>query len=136
MSGTIVSVELGKSSVRLPVFVIDFEEDCLLGTDFLSAVNLENIFEPMFGRNIQGKEGGIACSRIQNFVKRIPPFLKELFERESRDLEERQRDLFAQFLDEFQDVFSFERIKEGRGQERDEGLRDGRGNVRRGGKGM
>lgn len=62
----------------------------------------------MFRKNIQEKEDRFVCSRIQNYVEGIPPFLKELFERESQELEEKQRELFAQFLNEFQDVFSEE----------------------------
>lgn len=80
----------------------------MLGTDFLSVINLENIFEPIFGKNIRGKEGRFAFSRIQNFVEKIPPFFKELFERESEEMKEKQRDLFAQFLNKFQDIFSEE----------------------------
>ena len=102
-----VLIKLGNISKELPVFVADIGEDCLLGADFLAAVNLENIFEPIFGNPDLGKEENFVCSRIQKFED-VPQFLKELFERETKDLNENQKDFFAQFLIDNHDIFSEE----------------------------
>lgn len=105
---TKVMIKLGKYSVELLVFVADIEEDCLLGIDFLSLVNLENIFEPIFGDSSSESKEGFVCSRIKNRFDEIPLFLRELFERESKSFSNEQKNLFAQFLNDFQDVFSEE----------------------------
>jgi len=39
-------------------------------------------------------------------ANRVPQFLKELFERKTPDLNEKQKERFANFLTEFWDVFS------------------------------
>ena len=49
-------IKLGNISKELPVFAADMGEDCLLGADFLAAVNLENIFKPIFGNPDLGQE--------------------------------------------------------------------------------
>lgn len=104
----IVIISLGKCSVEFPVFVADIAEDCLLGNDFLSIVNLENIFEPIFGDSNVGEKEKFFCSRIENCVDEVPPFLKELFQKESQDFSSKQKDIFARFLVDFQDIFSEE----------------------------
>jgi dsDNA-binding SOS-regulon protein len=50
----------------------------------------------------------MSCSRVIE----ISSFLKELFERETYNLEDEQKKCFAQFLIEFQDVFSEEIVAE------------------------
>jgi len=47
------------------------------------------------------------CSRIRNFEDKVPLFVKKLFERESKNLNEDQNH-FAQFLKSNQVVFSEE----------------------------
>jgi len=90
------------------MFVADIDDDCLLGIDFLSTVRLENIFDSFFGDFDSGKERNLLCSRIKSFEDEVLLFMKELFERESRNLNEDQRNHFAQLLKNNQDVFSEE----------------------------
>jgi len=105
---TKVFVELGKFSVEFTMFVANISDDCLLGTDFLSAVGLENVFDSIFGDFDSGKETNFSCSRIRSLEDKVPFLVKELFERESKDLNEDQKNRFAQLLKVNQDVFSEE----------------------------
>jgi len=105
---TKVFVELGKFSVEFTMFVANIDDDCLLGIDFPSTVRLENVFDSFFGDFDSGKERNLLCSRIKGFEEEIPLFMKKLFERESRNLNEDQRNHFAQLLRNNQDVFSEE----------------------------
>lgn len=103
-----MQIRVGKFSIELPMFVADISEDCLLGADFLSAVKLENIFRPFFRESLK-KVGSIStCSRILGCESEIPQALKDLFVRESSGLTEVQKIFFAQFLTEFQHLFSEE----------------------------
>jgi len=43
-------------------------------------------------------------------IDKIPQFFREFFEKETQELNEKQNEQFAQFLTEFQDVFSEEII--------------------------
>jgi len=104
---TKVFVELGKFSVEFTMFVAEIDDDCLLGIDFLSTVGLGNIFDSYFGDLNSGKER-FFCSRIKSFENEIPFFIKELYERESMNLNEDQRNHFAQLLKNNLDVFSEE----------------------------
>jgi len=99
-------IEVGELSIKLPVYVVDMKEDCLLGSDFLSATNFERNLVSFFGLSSQEGRGESFCSRVVSEVNGVPEFLRELFEEETRDLNEEQRDRFAKFLTEFQDVFS------------------------------
>jgi len=90
------------------MFVANISDDCLLGADFLSSERLENIFDPIFGDLNSGGERNLLCLRIRNLEDKILFFVKELFERESKDLNEDQRNRFAQLLKDNQDVFSEE----------------------------
>lgn len=38
----LVHVELGKFSLKLPMFVVDMQEDCILGLDFFKETKLKN----------------------------------------------------------------------------------------------
>lgn len=102
----VVLIEIGKYLVEHPVFVTDMVEDCLLGADFFSAINKEDVFESIFGKVDFGEQEQFVCSRIRSCFDEVPQFLREIFKRESEDLTEEQKDLFAQFLAEFQDIFS------------------------------
>jgi len=105
---TKVFVELGKFSVEFIMFVADIDDDCLLGIDFLSTVRLENIFDSYFEDFDSGKERDFLCSRIRSFENKVPFFMKELFERESRNLNGDQKNHFARLLKNNLDVFSEE----------------------------
>jgi len=95
-------VELGKFSVRIPMFVSGISDDCLLGIDFLRRVNLNNIFESVFRDSNSFQQ----VARVEESVGRIPFSLRELFKENSKSLNEGQREIFVDFLEEFQDVFS------------------------------
>jgi len=83
------------------------KDDCLLGNDFLLAINFEEGFASFFGIPSQREKENSFCSRIMRESDRVPQFLKKLFkERETQDLNEKER--FANFLNEFWDVFSEE----------------------------
>lgn len=71
------------------VFVADIVDECLLGVDFLSKVGLEEIFESVLG-NIPEKGDLIEleCSRIGNFETKVPHELRDLYERNSLNLDE------------------------------------------------
>jgi len=42
-------IEVGKLSMKLSVYAVNMKDDCLLGNDFLSAMNFEEIFVSFFG---------------------------------------------------------------------------------------
>jgi len=89
--------------MELPVYVVDMKDNCLLG-------NFEGTFAKFFGIFSQKKEEDSFCSRIMREANRVPQFLKELFEKETQDLNEKQKKRFANFLTEFRDVISEEII--------------------------
>jgi len=95
-------VELEKFSIKIPMFVSRISDDCLLGIDFLRRVNLNNIFESVFGDSNSFQQE----ARVEESVDRVPFPLGELFKGNSKNLNEGQREIFVDFLEEFQDVFS------------------------------
>jgi len=97
-------IEVGELSIKLPVYVVDMKDDCLLGSDFLSATNFEGNLVSFFRLCSQEGKGASFCSRIVSEVNGVPEFLRELFEEETRDLNEEQREQFAKLLNEFQDI--------------------------------
>jgi dsDNA-binding SOS-regulon protein len=97
-----ISVKLGDFSEKLFAYKVDMEEECLLVTDFLSKVKFDTVFNSFFKSSSSREKETVICSRVIE----IPSFLKELFEKETYDLEDEQKKCFAQFLVEFQDVFS------------------------------
>jgi len=64
--------------------------------------NLNNIFESAFGDSNLIQQ----VARVEESVRKVSSFLKELFENNSKNLNEKQREIFIDFLEEFQDVFS------------------------------
>lgn len=52
----IVRVELGKYSLDVPMLVADISDECILGADFLLMINLEKIFDPIFGNSVNAIE--------------------------------------------------------------------------------
>jgi len=44
-------IELGKLFIKIPMFVSEISDDCLLGVDFLRRINLNNIFDSVFGES-------------------------------------------------------------------------------------
>ena len=99
-----VLIELGKYKVEIPIIVANISDDCILGIDFLEKVKLEGIFESEFGSFERDNKNEFSCSRINN--QEIPNFLESFFSENSKNLISSQKDIFANFLIEFQDVFS------------------------------
>jgi len=95
-----VKVRLNKYIVKIPMLVANINDDCILGVDFLKKVHLENIFKTIFSEQ---KE--IQCGHLESLFE-VPLDLKCLFEENSKNLNESQKQLCAEFINEFHDVFS------------------------------
>lgn len=80
------------------MFVADISDECLLGTDFLKKVNLENVFESFFTVAELNERRICYCSRIENASEKVPSILKELFINNSENLNKAQKETFAEFL--------------------------------------
>jgi len=102
-----IKVEIGKHSILIPMFVAKINDDCLLGADFLRRIGLQNIFDREFNESGLSEKEIFNCSRIEDSPI-VPSILKELFENNSANLEIAQRKIFADFLNNFHDVFSGE----------------------------
>jgi len=83
-------VKLGKFFIKIPMFVSEISDDCLLGVDFLRKINLNNIFESAFGDSNAIQQ--VAC--IEKSAERVSVSLKELFVNNSKNLNEEQREIF------------------------------------------
>ncbi|KMQ88805.1 gap-pol polyprotein, partial [Lasius niger] len=101
-----IPVKLGKFSLEFPMLVADINDDCLLGIDFFRALNLERVLDPVLGILGQKEFQIFTCSRLENFEEKVPQILSELFGENSRNLNSSQKKFFADFLSEFQDIFS------------------------------
>lgn len=97
-----VEIELGKYLLEIPMLVADISDECILGTDFLEKVGLDRVFE--FGKTEKRNKTEFSCSRI--LEEKVPHFLQIFFEENSKNLYSFQKEIFADFLVEFQDVFS------------------------------
>lgn len=105
---TEVTVSLGKClGMEIPMLVAEISDECILGVDFLERSNLLGIFDPIFGNRDSEM---FSCSRITPV--KVPIFLEKLFTLNSENLDSTQKNVFAQFLWEFQDVF-FDNITPG-----------------------
>jgi len=100
----IVEIELGKYSLDIPMLVASISDDCILGAGFLEKVKLEKIFESEFGSSGIESDNEISCSRMMR--EGMPYFLQMFFEENSKNLTSSEKDIFADFLIEFWDVFS------------------------------
>jgi len=94
-----VKVRLGKYIVEIPMLVANINDNCILGVDFLKKIHLENVFKTIFSEQ---KE--IQCGRLESSFE-VPSNLKYLFEESSKNLDESQKQLCAEFINEFHDVF-------------------------------
>lgn len=88
----------------MSLLVAEISDDYILGIDFLSATNAEESLRSALG--LTGKEFDYA--RL-NFQKDEIP-LRELFERDSENLDSSQKEMYAKVLRDYQDVFSEEVI--------------------------
>lgn len=100
----IVEIELGKYLLDIPVLVANISDDCILGVDFLEKIKLEKIFESEFVNSEKENSDEFSCCRIEK--EKVPNFLQTFFEENSENLAPSQKDIFADFLVEFQDMFS------------------------------
>lgn len=85
---------------------MEMEEDCLLGVDFLKKTNSENVCREAFGFSELKKEQNLNCLRIQDYSEKVPSILMELYENDSVNLNKSQKDIFANLLNEYEDIFS------------------------------
>lgn len=116
-SRILTKVQLGKYLVEIPMFIAEISDDSILGVDFLRAIHLENIFDLEFDSfNPQNEGKTLKCFRVEdsykrcsetnNSLKEVPDILKQSLECNSSHLNKTQKDVFADFLMEFRDVFS------------------------------
>ena len=102
----LVKLSLGKFLMEMPMYVMEMEEDCLLGDDFLSKTGLSEFFDTLFGSQRQFPLQ-LTCSRMEKISKQIPFFLEEVFSKCAKKLDSSfQKEDFFLFLTDFQDVFS------------------------------
>lgn len=94
----ISNIKIGKFSSIIPVLVAEISDECLLGKDFLSSVGARKFLHYIL--QIPKR-----CARIK-FSEGVPPFLEELFNKDSKDLNNFQKKEFAKLLTEFQDIFT------------------------------
>jgi len=99
-----VKVRLGEYLVEIPMLVAEINDDCILGVDFLRKIHLENIFETIFS-----KQKEIQCGHLESIFE-VPSNLENLFKESSKNLNESQKQLCAEFINEFCDIFSEEII--------------------------
>jgi len=86
----------------------------LLGIDFFKIVNVENVFDSFFGKIKLENETNFKICRIEEISKRnsfekVPAILGKLFVDNSLNLDETRKNIFTDFLCEFEDVFSEDR---------------------------
>lgn len=107
-----VEVSLGRHSLRLPIYVADISCDCILGTDFLSATGLTDKINQVVSEDLDGSKT-FQVGRISSLIGPstvLSGVLKEVFEANSSELNDEQKEAFKDLLLEFQDVFSDEII--------------------------
>jgi len=89
------------------VYVAKIEENCILGADFCLQMGMDEVFRSAMLESSQEKKSEyFSCHRISSVLKEVPDGCRELFERDSQEMNVSQRDIFADLLKEFQDVFS------------------------------
>jgi len=99
-------VELGKYSCKMIVYVAEIRENCILGADFCLQTGLDKVFRSAILESSQEKKSEhFLCGRISS-SNGIPDRCRELFERDSQEMDVSQKKIFAELLEEFQDVFS------------------------------
>ena len=91
------------------MFVAEICDECLLGADFLSSVNFDEVLKSFFEKENPRKKEILSCSRIsenQEFFKENQVILKELLENNSEKLDANQKEMFSVFLKENCSLFS------------------------------
>jgi len=89
------------------VYVVKIGENCILGADFCLQTGIDKVFRSAILESLQEKKPEyLFCRRISSASKRVPDGCNELFERDFQEMDVSQRDIFADFFKEFQDVYS------------------------------
>ncbi|KYN11577.1 hypothetical protein ALC57_16269 [Trachymyrmex cornetzi] len=101
------TIRLGNYLVEIPMLAAKINDDCILGVDFLEKINLGNIFESIFHGQKEMVKNNIQCYRVEESFN-IPSNLRSLFEKNSKYLNQSQKELFAKFLIEFREIFAEE----------------------------
>jgi len=83
------------------MFVAEIHDDYILGADFLKIINLQNRDS---SHNFESEIG--CCSRIERPNLEIPLCLSQIFDDASQNLNESQKEIFAEFLCKNKAVFS------------------------------
>jgi len=105
----VVKIEIREYSFDFPVFVAKIDDRCLLGVDFLKRI--WRMFLISFLIFNFEKEKVFNCSRVAVPSEKVPSILKNLYNRSciiETNLDVTQKDIFADFLCQFRDVFSQE----------------------------
>jgi len=76
--------------------IAKINDDCILGVDFFEKINFGNIFESIFQKEIVIEKDDIQCCRVEEFF--IPSNLRSLFEKDSKYLNQLQKEFFAKLL--------------------------------------
>lgn len=97
---------LGKIVLRMPIFVAEIFDECLLGVDFLSKVGVcDNLFYEIF-ENFKKKDE--VSSRNVESSGKVSDLVEDIFKRFSGNLSLSQKEEYLKFLSNFQEVFSKE----------------------------
>jgi len=89
------------------VYVAEIGENCILGADFCLQTGIDEIFRSAILESSQEKKSEhFFCCRISSTSEGIPDKCRELFERDSQEMGVSQKSIFADLLEEFQDIFS------------------------------
>lgn len=96
-----VKLRIGKYFRKIPMLIANITDDCLLGTDFLKELKLDEIIGSLLGFAETGKR----CSRIENSSEEVPSILKELYEESSENLSEAQRGELRSLFERIQRCF-------------------------------
>lgn len=98
-------MELGKILLSMPMFVAAIEDDCILGVDFLATTNVKSNMRTVLGLKALGNsEKKFSCAHI-NYFTRVPDFLLELYEQNSKILNLEQKEKFAKLFLSFKMYF-------------------------------
>jgi len=101
-----VEIELGEYSCKMIVYVAEIGENCILGADFCLQTGIDEVFKSVILKSSQEKKSEhFLCCQISS-SKGISDRCRELFERDSREMNVSQKEIFAELLEEFEDVFS------------------------------
>ena len=92
-----ITIRLGNYLVEIPMLIAKVNNDCILGIDFLEKINLGNIFESIFHNQKEIVKDDVQCCRVEESFN-IPSNLRSLFEKDSKYLNQSQKELFAKLF--------------------------------------